>query len=127
MLNKKLLHNLTTGGTDYVKYINKYFNPNNDISNYIDNVNYGISRPQLNHLSNLMNGLINVSGNKSISSIAESVLSAKDRSYIYRFLNVSNWDDSLIDRNRIAYLNMFLERYTEPNSVGFLANVKKHW
>jgi len=127
VLNKKLLHNLTTGGTDYVKYINKYFNPNNDISNYIDNVNYGISRPQLNHLSNLMNGLINVSGNKSISSIAESVLSAKDRSYIYRFLNVSNWDDSLIDRNRIAYLNMFLERYTEPNSVGFLANVKKHW
>lgn len=62
-------------------------NPNNEISNYIDNVNYGISRPQLNHLSNLMNGLINVPGNKSISSIAESVLSAKDRSCIYRFLS----------------------------------------
>lgn len=95
--------------------------PNNEIINYIDNVNYGISKPQLNHLSNLMNGLINVPGNKSISSIAESVLSAKDRSCIYKFLSQSRWNDSLIDRNRITYLNMFLERYTEPNSVGFLA------
>lgn len=75
-------------------------NPNSEIINYIDNVNYGVSKPQFNHLSSLMHGLINVHGNKSISSIAESVLSAKDRSCIYKFLSQSRWDDSLLDINK---------------------------
>jgi hypothetical protein len=29
-------------------------NPNKVIYNYINDVNYGMSKPQLNHLSNLM-------------------------------------------------------------------------
>jgi len=95
--------------------------PNSEIINYIDNVNYGISKPQFNHLSSLMLGLINVKGNKSISSISQSILSAKDRSCIYKFLSKSQWDDSLIDRNRIAHLNMFLEKNVNAGSIGFLA------
>lgn len=31
--------------------------PNKEIYNYLDNVNYGMSKPQLNHLSNLIQGL----------------------------------------------------------------------
>lgn len=52
--------------------------PNIEIINYIDNVNYGVSKPQFNHLFSLVHGLINV----LLSSIAESVLSEKDRSCI---------------------------------------------
>lgn len=65
--------------------------PNKEIYNYINDVNYCMSRPQLNHLSNLMQGLIAVHGNKSISSIAKSILSATDRSCIYKFLSKSQW------------------------------------
>lgn len=94
--------------------------PNREIYNYINDVNYGMSKPQLNHLSNLMQGLIAVHGNKSISSIAKSILSSTDRSCIYKFLSKSQWDDILLNRNRIAYLNLFLERHIKPKSVGFL-------
>lgn len=69
--------------------------PNKEIYNYLDNVNYGMSKPQLNHLSNLMQGLIAVHGSKSISSIAESIATAKHKSCIYKFLNKSDWDDYL--------------------------------
>ncbi|WP_143146270.1 transposase [Caminicella sporogenes] len=56
-----------------------------------------MSKPQLNHLSSLIQGLIAVHGNKSISSIAKSILSASDRSSIYKFLSKSRWDDKLLN------------------------------
>lgn len=80
-----------------------------------------MSKPQMNHLSSLLCGLMAVHGNKPISSIAQSILSAKDRSCIYRFLGKSKWDDLLIVRNRIAHLNMSLDKHIKPKSVGFLA------
>ncbi|WIV13648.1 hypothetical protein [Proteiniborus sp. MB09-C3] len=94
--------------------------PNREIYNYIEDVNYGMTKPQLNHLSNLMYGLIVVDGNKSIHSVSKAVLSAKDSSSIYKFLSKSEWDDSLINRNRISYLNLVLEQHVKSNSVGFL-------
>lgn len=94
--------------------------PNQEIYNYIEDVNYGMSKPQVNHLSSLMCGLVAVHGNKSISSVSKAILNAKDSSCIYRFLSNSKWDDKLLNRNRIENLNLFLERHTNPNSVGFL-------
>ncbi len=32
--------------------------PNQEIYNYIEDVNYGMSKPQINHLKNLIHGLI---------------------------------------------------------------------
>jgi hypothetical protein len=43
--------------------------PNQEIYNYIEDVNYGMTKAQLNHLSNLMYGLIVVDSNKSITSL----------------------------------------------------------
>lgn len=94
--------------------------PNQEIYNYIDDVNYGMSKPQMNHLSSLVCGLMAVHGNKSISSVSKAILTAKDSSSIYRFLSKSKWNDKLLNRNRIGNLNLFLEQHTKPNSVGFL-------
>ncbi|HLR34675.1 MAG TPA: IS701 family transposase [Tissierellales bacterium] len=99
---------------------NYSLNPNQDICNYIEDVNYGMSKPQTNHLNNLIHGLITVHGNKSIASISRAVLTAKDNSCIYRFLGTSSWNDNLLNRNRIGYLNHFLEQCVEPQPVGFL-------
>ena len=94
--------------------------PNQEIYNYIEDVNYGMSKPQVNHLSSLMCGLVAVHGNKSISSVSKAILNAKDSSCIYRFLSNSKWDDKLLNRNRIENLNLFLKRHTSHNSVGLL-------
>ncbi|MGF7058441.1 hypothetical protein [Brassicibacter mesophilus] len=67
-----------------------------------------MSKPQLNHLSNLVCGLVAVRGNKSISSVSNAILTAKDSSSIYRFLSASKWDDKLLNRNRIGHLNLLL-------------------
>lgn len=110
--------------------ISTILNTNAELYNYLDDVNYGMSKPQFNHLSSIVNGLINIKGNKTISSIAEGILSAKDRSSIYKFLSRSKWDDSLLNTNRINYLNYYIKNNVPDNSVGFLViddtvNVKK--
>jgi hypothetical protein len=82
--------------------------PNQEIYNYIEDVNYGMSKPQLNHLNNLMYGLVAVHGSKSIFSVSKAILTAKDSSYIYRFLSKSQWDDKLLNRNRILNFKLIL-------------------
>ncbi|QXM06227.1 transposase [Crassaminicella indica] len=61
-----------------------------------------------------------VHNNKSISSISKAILSDKDSSCIYKFLSKSKWDGKILNRNRTANLNLFLEQHTKSNSVGFL-------
>src|SRR3712207_8941264 len=58
---------------------------------------------------------------KSLLKISKAVLTAKNSSSIYRFLSHSKWDDSLIDKNRISYLNLHFDKIIKPKSVGFLA------
>src|SRR3712207_8449968 len=53
--------------------------------------------------------------------ISKTILNAKNNSSIYRFLSHSKWDDRLIDRNRINYLNLHFDKLIKPQSVGFLA------
>ncbi len=79
-----------------------------------------MSKLQFNHFFNIINGLINLPSTKTLSKIAKSVVFAKDKSCIYRFLNQSKWDNSLINSNTISYFNFFLEHNTKPKSVGFL-------
>ncbi|WIF95715.1 transposase [Caminicella sporogenes] len=110
--------------------ISTILNLNTELYNYLNDVNYGISKPQFNHLSSIINGLINIKDNKTISKIAEDIVSAKDKSSIYKFLSRSKWDDSLLNRNRINYINYFIRNNIVDNSVGFLViddtvNVKK--
>lgn len=93
---------------------------NDKLYNYLNDVNYGMFKPQFNHLANIVNGLINLPGTKSLIKISEHILSAKSSSSIYRFLSHSKWDDSLIDRNRINYLKLYFDKLIKPKSVGFL-------
>jgi len=86
----------------------------------VQDVNYGMSRPQFNHLATMVKGCINIDGNLSISKIAETVTIAKDKSCIYRFLSQYPWGDKLLNRNRISYLEHRLEYNTHPRQVGFL-------
>lgn len=110
--------------------ISTILNTNTELYNYLNDVNYGMSKPQFNHLSSIVNGLINIKGNKTISTIAQGILTAKDRSCIYKFLSRSKWDDSLLNTNRINYINYYIKNNVPNNSVGFLVidytvNIKK--
>ncbi|SHJ73182.1 hypothetical protein SAMN02745912_00886 [Paramaledivibacter caminithermalis DSM 15212] len=89
--------------------ISTILNTNTELYNYLNDVNYGMSKPQFNHLSSIVNGLINIKGNKTISTIAQGILTAKDRSSIYKFLSSSKWDDSLLNTNRINYINYYVK------------------
>jgi SRSO17 transposase len=99
---------------------NNILSINDELYNYLNDVNYGMSKSQFNHLTTIVNGLINLPGTKTLSKIVENVYSAKDKSCIYKFLSHSKWDDSLLNSNRINYLNFFLENNVAPESVGFL-------
>ena len=70
-------------------------------------INSDIPKTQVNHLNNLIHGLINIHGNKSISSIPESVLTTMDSSSIYRFLSTSMWDDNFLNRSCINIQILF--------------------
>ncbi len=62
--------------------------PNNsEILNYINSLNLDFSKPQVNHLSNLVTGIINIDSKRNISNLSNKVLSSKDRSCVTRFLN----------------------------------------
>src|SRR3712207_7678746 len=73
---------------------------NKELCNYFSDINYGMSKSQFHNLTTIANGLINLSGSKSLLKISKAVLTAKNSSSIYRFLSHSKWDDSLIDKNR---------------------------
>src|SRR3712207_972605 len=94
---------------------------NKELCNYFSDINYGMSKSQFHNLTTIANGLINLSGSKSLLKISKTVLTAKNSSSIYRFLSHSKWDDSLIDKNRISYLNLHFDKIIKPKSVGFLA------
>lgn len=100
---------------------NRIITINADLYNFLNDVNYGMSKPQFHHLSTIVNGLVNLSGTKSLAKISKHILEAKHSSSIYKFLSRSQWDDSLIDANRINYLNFYFENAIKPGSIGFLA------
>ncbi|WP_102398934.1 IS701 family transposase [Haloimpatiens massiliensis] len=102
------------------KFTNHIVSINDELYNYLNDVNYGMSKPQFHHISTIINGLINLDGTKSLLKISEYILAAKSSSSIYRFLSNSKWDDSLIDRNRINYLKLHFNKLIKPKSVGFL-------
>ena len=79
-------------------------NYNEEIINFLEDVNYGMSKPQFNHLATIIEGIINIGDNVSISKIAENIVKAKDKSCISRFLSSSPWDDELLNNNRLAYI-----------------------
>jgi len=93
---------------------------NNELIDFLQDVNYGMSKTQFNHLITMMEGSIQIEGKMSISKIAENIATAKDKSCIYRFLSESPWDDGLLNRNRISFLEYHLEHYIKPGEIGFL-------
>lgn len=93
---------------------------NKEIINFLDNVNYGMSKPQFNHLATIIEGSINIEGRISISKIAENIVKAKDQSCICRFLSDSPWDDKLLNHNRLGYLQHLMKNDLSSEDTGFL-------
>ncbi|MGO5075322.1 hypothetical protein ACTQ4K_15555 [Clostridium sporogenes] len=58
---------------------------NEELYNYLNDVNYGMSKPQFNHLTIIANRLINLPGTKTLSEIAKNLLSSKDKSLFTDF------------------------------------------
>ncbi len=65
---------------------------NSEILNYINSLNLDFSKPQVNHLKNLVTGIISIDSKRNISNLSNTALSSKDRSFITKFLNNSSWD-----------------------------------
>ena len=95
-------------------------NYNEEIINFLEDVNYGMSKPQFNHLATIIEGIINIGDNVSISKIAENIVKAKDKSCISRFLSSSPWDDELLNNNRLAYIKELLNNELCSDDIGFL-------
>lgn len=76
-------------------------NNNQGILNFLDQLNLDFSKPQLNHLANLMTGIINIDSKRNISNISSKILNAKDRSCMTKFLNNSPWNVQSLDHLRI--------------------------
>jgi len=95
-------------------------NHNNELVAFLQDVNYGMSKAQFNHLITMVEGSIQMEGKTSISKIAENIATAKDESCIYRFLSKSPWDDKQLNRNRISFLSYHLEHSIRPGEIGFL-------
>ena len=85
-------------------------NHNNELVAFLQDVNYGMSKAQFNHLITMVEGSIKIESKLSISKIAKNIAMAKDKSCIYRFLSKSPWDDKQLNRNRISFLSYHLEQ-----------------
>lgn len=77
---------------------------NNDILNYINSLNLDFSKPQVNHLKNLVTGIISIDSKRNISNLSSKVLGSKDRSCITKFLNNSPWDEDACSLSRLKNL-----------------------
>lgn len=70
------------------------------LDKYFNKLNFDLylTKPQLNHLKSLFNGMTSTGFNGKISQIAEEA-SNKHRTSITRFISNSNWDESLLQRS----------------------------
>ena len=93
---------------------------NEEIINFLEDVNYGMNEPQFNHLATIIEGTTNIGDKVSISKIAENIVKAKDKSCISRFLSNSPWDDELLNSNRLAYIKELLNNELCSDDIGFL-------
>jgi len=64
---------------------------NQGVLNYINQINLDFSKPQSNHLSNLMTGIISIDGKRNISNICDKTLNSSERSCVTKSLNTSPW------------------------------------
>lgn len=90
-----------------------------DLYCFLDEINYGLSAKQMNNLYSLVDGLISVKGVKSVRRISNEIITARQCSSLYRYLKNSQWQDSIINRNRLSYLDLFFNNNIKPKSVGF--------
>ncbi|MDU1320700.1 MAG: hypothetical protein E6931_04200 [Clostridium botulinum] len=51
------------------------------------------------HLSIIIAGLVDLQGSKTISKIAENIITVKDKNCIYKFLSPSQQNHSLLNEN----------------------------
>ena len=66
------------------------------------NFNLYLTKPQINHLENIMNAMISKGFNGKVSDIAE-LAPARNRTSITRFFSNSSWDEKLLERALKAY------------------------
>jgi len=64
---------------------NTIINYNEEIINFLEDVNYGINKPQFNYLATIIEGIINIGDNVSISKIGENIVKAKIKAVYYDY------------------------------------------
>jgi len=92
-----------------------------ELYNYLNDVNYGMKHSNFKHLYTFVKGLININGQISLTRVSKEIFDSKHYSTISRFLSSYNWNHELINRNRIGYINHYLNSNLKRDSIGFLA------
>lgn len=94
--------------------------PNNsEILNYINSLNLDFSKPQVNHLKNLVTGIISINSKRNISNLSNTVLNSKDRSCVTKFLNNSPWNEEPLSITRLN--NILTQVKPKANEPIFIA------
>jgi hypothetical protein len=79
--------------------------PNNTvILSYINSLKLDFSKPQINHLKNLLTGIISIDSKRKVSNLSSKVLGSKDRSCVTKFLNNSPWNGKCLNFSRVNNL-----------------------
>jgi hypothetical protein len=92
---------------------------NNDLYEFLNEINYGLTAKQMNNIYSLVEGIICLKGTKSILRISKEVIAARECCSLYRYLKNSEWLDELIDRNRLVHLDLFSENNIQSKRPGF--------
>jgi len=88
--------------------------------NFIKSINPSFTTIQLKNASRICQGLLSSMDHKSIASIAEALVEARDQSSLNRFLNESNWglNPWEMDANRIKVMQRYKQTsFTSGGSI----------
>ena len=93
-----------------------------ELIKYISELNLNFSKPQRNHLLNLISGLITLEGKKNISNLNRNFFNTKNRSNLSRFLTSSPWDESEFVKKRMKLSSdVLVENSFSSNEPIFLS------
>lgn len=73
---------------------------NFEFSNYFSQIDFNFSKPQANHLSTFVEGIITSEGKKTITDISKNSMFPRNRSSFNKFLIYSPWDEKELNKAR---------------------------
>lgn len=81
---------------------------NNAVKNYINNLNFDMSKSQLRHLENPVTSIISINNKRNITNLSNKILGSKERNCTTKFLIKCLWNRKQLNLSRIKNLIGFI-------------------